>query len=124
MKLFRKVLFWILGIIFLLVISVYIYFVSQRPQYDGAVTLKGLSAPVEVIYDYYGVPHIYASSEEDAYYALGYVHAQDRLFQMEMVRRVASGRLAEVFGKDLVKVDLFFRTLGLKEHAALSQKNI
>jgi penicillin amidase len=123
MKLFRKVLFWTLGIIFLLVISVYIYFVSQKPQYDGAVTLKGLSAPVEVIYDYYGVPHIYASTEEDAYYALGYVHAQDRLFQMEMVRRVASGRLAEVFGKDLVKVDLFFRTLGLEEHAALSKKN-
>ena len=122
MKLFRKVLFWILGIIFLLVISVYIFFTSQKPQYDGAVTLKGLSAPVEVIYDYYGVPHIYASTEEDAYYALGYVHAQDRLFQMEMVRRVASGTLAEVFGKDLTKVDLFFRTLGLKQHAELSQK--
>ena len=122
MKLFRKILFWILGIIFLLVISVYIFFVSQKPQYDGAVTLKGLTAPVEVIYDYYGVPHIYASNEEDAYYALGYVHAQDRLFQMEMVRRVASGTLAEIFGKDLVKVDLFFRTLGLKQHAAQSQK--
>ena len=88
MKLFRKVLFWTLGIIFLFVISVYIYFVSQKPQYDGAVTLKGLSAPVEVIYDYYGVPHIYASTEGDAYYALGYVHAQDRLFQMEMMRQL------------------------------------
>ncbi|MFM7016206.1 MAG: penicillin acylase family protein [Bacteroidota bacterium] len=122
MKLFRKIVFWSLGIIFLLVISVYIYLVSQKPQYEGAVTLTGLSAPVEVIYDYYGVPHIYASSEEDAYYALGYVHAQDRLFQMEMLRRVASGTLSEVFGKDLLKVDLFFRTLGLKKHANWSQK--
>jgi len=121
MKLFRKIVFWFFGILFLFVISIYTYLVSQKPQYDGAVTLKGLTAPVEVIYDYYGVPHIYASCEEDAYYALGYVHAQDRLFQMEMIRRVAAGRLAEVLGKDLLKVDLFFRTLGLKQHAELSK---
>src|SRR5690606_23896019 len=74
------------------------------------------------LYDEWGVPHIYAQHEEDAYYAFGYVHAQDRLFQMEMLRRAASGRLAEVLGPDLVDVDKFFRTLGInqfaKEHAA------
>src|SRR5690606_14524287 len=85
-------------------------------------TLPGLQADVEVLYDEWGIPHIYAQHEEDAYYALGYVHAQDRLFQMEMLRRAASGRLAEVLGPELIEVDKFFRTLGInhfaKEHAA------
>ncbi|MDZ7649077.1 MAG: penicillin acylase family protein [Cytophagales bacterium] len=58
---------------------------------------------MEVLYDDYGVPHIYAQNDEDAYYALGYVHAQDRLFQMEMIRRPVGGRLSEILGPDLAK---------------------
>ncbi|MEM9650171.1 MAG: penicillin acylase family protein, partial [Bacteroidota bacterium] len=65
----------------------------------------------------YGIPHIYASSEEDAFRALGYVHAQDRLWQMELLRRIAKGKLSEVFGADLLETDKFFLSLGIDDHS-------
>ncbi|MEH0156317.1 penicillin acylase family protein [Limibacter armeniacum] len=97
--------------------GIYVFLSSSLPQYNGEVTLKGLNGDVEVLYDEYGVPHIYAKSEEDAYFALGYVHAQDRLFQMEMMRRLAAGKLAEVLGSDLLPIDKYFRTIGLNKAA-------
>ncbi|CAN5531938.1 penicillin acylase family protein [soil metagenome] len=121
MKIIKKTFTFILVLVLVTILGVLIYLTSQKPQYSGQVQLKGLQKPVEILYDFYGVPHIYASKEEDAYFALGYVHAQDRLFQMEMIRRVASGRLSEILGPDLLKVDVFFRTLGLEEHAKQSQ---
>jgi penicillin amidase len=93
------------------------YLLSKQPERDGTLALERLSAPVKVRYDERGVPHISAANEADLYRALGYVHAQDRLFQMEMVRRLARGELAEVLGPKLVKVDKLFRTLGLRSHA-------
>ncbi len=101
----------------LIVLSAYIYLQTTKPVYSGSTTLKGLKEEVEVLYDAYGVPHIYAKDAEDAYSALGYVHAQDRLFQMEMLRRAAGGRLSEIFGKDLIPTDKLFRTLGLNQFA-------
>ena len=74
------------------------YLDSKQAQRDGAVDLDHLQAPVSVRYDERGVPHIQAQNEADMYRTLGYVHAQDRLFQMEMMRRLANGELAEVFG--------------------------
>jgi penicillin amidase len=76
-----------------------------------------LSEKVSVYYDEIGVPHIEAENENDAFQALGYVHAQDRLWQMELIRRIAAGRLSEIFGKDLVRVDAFFSGLGIEEEA-------
>ncbi|HCP03235.1 MAG TPA: penicillin acylase family protein, partial [Pseudomonas sp.] len=70
-----------------------------------------------VFYDAWGVPHIDATNEEDAYRALGYVHAQDRLFQMDLLRRIGGGRLAELFGADSFETDRFFRSLGISRHA-------
>jgi penicillin amidase len=90
---------------------------SKLPQRDGTLTLSGLQAPVHVAYDERGVPHIRAESEADMYRALGYVHAQDRLFQMEMIRRLARGELADILGRKLLDVDRLFRTLGLRAHA-------
>lgn len=84
------------------------------PVRDGSVPLSGLSAPVTVRYDERGVPHISASNEIDLYRALGYVHAQDRLFQMEMTRRLARGELSELLGPSLLETDRLFRTLGLR----------
>jgi penicillin amidase len=84
--------------------------------------LKGLKHPVEVLFDQVGVPHIYGQNEADTYFALGYVHAQDRLFQMEMMRRVSAGRLSEIFGSSMIEVDKFFRMLGIPEHASESAK--
>ena len=93
------------------------YFHSKQPQRSGTFSLTALSAPVNVRYDERGVPHIHAENEADLYRALGYVQAQDRLFQMEITRRLANGELAEILGPKLLEVDKFFRTLGLKDHA-------
>ncbi len=93
------------------------YVHTKMPVRDGRAPLKGLSAAVTVQYDERGVPHIRADNEVDLYRALGYVHAQDRLFQMEIVRRLAQGELAEVLGPELVETDRLFRTLGIGEFA-------
>ena len=90
---------------------------KKQPLRDGAVELARLQAPVTVQYDERGVPHIEARHEADLYRALGYVHAQDRLFQMEAMRRLANGELAEIFGADLLPTDRLMRTLGLRQHA-------
>jgi len=93
------------------------YLHGKQPTRDGLAGLPGLQAEVEVRYDERGVPHIRAQNESDLYRALGYVHAQDRLFQMEMLRRLAKGELAEVLGPKLVDTDRLFRTLRLRDHA-------
>lgn len=121
MKIIKRLLIGVAILLLIFVMGGYIYLKTTAPVYSGSQKLAGLKEEVEVLYDDYGVPHIYAKNEEDAYFALGYVHAQDRLFQMEMLRRAASGRLSEILGPDLLKVDQLFRTLGLnkfaKEHA-------
>jgi penicillin amidase len=118
----NKMLKW-LGIILIslmLVLGVasVIFYVLHKPSYSGARELPGLTAGVEIFYDKAGVPHIYAQQETDAYFALGYVHAQDRLFQMEMLRRAGAGRLAEVIGEKALKADQLFRTLGISRFAS------
>ena len=80
---------------------------------EGTVRLAGLKAPVTVARDEHGVPRIVAANAADGYFALGYVHAQDRLWQMEVQRRVGAGRMAEVMGERALPVDKFMRTLGL-----------
>lgn len=96
----------------------YWYVHGKVPQREGEVAITGLSAPVSVRYDERGVPHLQAQNEPDLYRALGYVHAQDRLFQMELVRRLARGELAEVLGSKLVPTDTLFRSLRIREQAA------
>ena len=100
------------------------YIHSKQPQRAGTLTLTQLSAPVSVRFDERGVPHIRAENEMDLYRALGYVHAQDRLFQMEMVRRLAQGELAEVLGPKLLDVDRLFRTLGIRAQAQAAAANM
>jgi len=119
----KKALTYLLMFVLGLIIALVVYLVGQKPKYDGKIKLSNLQDSVEVIFDDFGVPHIYAQNGEDAYQALGYVHAQDRLFQMEMMRRVAEGRLAEILGEDLVPTDKFFRATGLEAAAESSLKN-
>ena len=95
----------------------YWYVHGKLPQREGEVRVAGLQAPVSVRFDTRGVPHIDARNEPDLYRALGYVHAQDRLFQMEIVRRLAQGELAEVLGSKLVPTDTLFRSLRIGEQA-------
>ncbi|HKS14897.1 MAG TPA: penicillin acylase family protein [Pseudomonas sp.] len=95
----------------------YWYVHGKLPQREGEVRVAGLQAPVSVRFDTRGVPHIDARNEPDLYRALGYVHAQDRLFQMEIVRRLAQGELAEVLGSKLLPTDTLFRSLRIREQA-------
>ncbi|MEU1934307.1 penicillin acylase family protein [Streptomyces coeruleorubidus] len=85
---------------------------ASFPQTKGSLTLKGLSGPVEVKRDNYGIPQIYASSDADLFMAQGYVQAQDRFYEMDVRRHMAAGRLSEMFGKSQVDNDEFLRTLG------------
>ncbi|MFE2266188.1 penicillin acylase family protein [Streptomyces griseosporeus] len=85
---------------------------ASFPQTTGTLTLKGLSGPVEVKRDGYGIPQIYASSDEDLFMAQGYVQAQDRFWEMDVRRHMTSGRLSEMFGKSQIDNDEFLRTLG------------
>ncbi len=83
------------------------------PEYNGEMAMAGLDGPVEIVRDANAVPHIRAGTEADAYFALGLVHAQDRLWQMELNRRAAQGRLSEYFGDRTVAVDRLVKTLDL-----------
>ncbi len=84
----------------------------RLPTIEGTVKVPGLGAEVEIVRDRWGVPHIYGSSERDLFFAQGYVHAQERLFQMEIARRVAQGRLSEIFGEMALETDRMVRTFG------------
>ncbi len=93
------------------------YLYSKQPSRQGMVELQHLQGSVSVRYDERGVPHIRADNETDLYRALGYVHAQDRLFQMEVLRRLARGELAEVLGPKLLDTDKLMRSLRIRERA-------
>ena len=88
-------------------------YLSHRavPDYDEDISLQGLHAPVEVYRDSFAIPHVYAQDEHDLYLAVGYLLAQDRLWQMDLLRHVTEGRLSEIFGKDYVETDLLLRAL-------------
>ncbi|MRH99637.1 penicillin acylase family protein [Kriegella sp. EG-1] len=112
-----KIIGWLLlGLIAILTILTIYFKVSLSPDYEGSKDLIGLNNEVNVYFDTYGIPHIYAIDEVDAMRTLGYVHAQDRLWQMELLRRVGTGRLSEVFGADLLVTDKLFLSLGIDEN--------
>ncbi len=92
-------------------------FEASVPRRDGVLSVAGLSAPVTVVRDRFGVPHITAANDRDLYFAQGFVHAQDRLFQMDVERRLARGELAELFGAKAIAADRLFRHLGFAARA-------
>ncbi len=118
MKKIKKISLILLLVLGLLFLASYIFIQTLKPEYEGEKQLLNLSDSVSVYYDFYGIPHIYGQNEEDAFRALGYVHAQDRLWQMELLRRVARGGLSEVFGSKLLATDKFFLSLGIDEASA------
>jgi len=111
---------FILALIVVALLAGAYLFYRAMPTYSGVETLPGLSADVRVWRDHFGVPHIFAASMDDAARALGYVHASERMFQMEIMRRVGQGRMAEIRGADLLGVDKFIRTLGFYRQAESS----
>jgi penicillin amidase len=115
---------WVGRVIIVLILVVvmlggggYIYLRQSLPQMSGSVTLPGLRQSVEIVRDRDAVPHIFAKSILDADFALGYVHAQDRLWQMEFNRRIAAGRLSEILGPRTLATDKFLRALGVHQAA-------
>jgi len=121
----KKLAYVLLGLVVLLALAVggsFLYLRSSVPDPDRDAALPGLSANVEVWRDSLGVPQVWAKDERDLFRAMGYVHAQDRLWQMELFRRVADGRMAEVLGPQLVETDRFLRTLGMGRAAAANER--
>lgn len=116
MRLLKKVLLIVLGLVILFVLGFFIFLNTLTPTYEGEKEISGIANAVEVYFDTYGIPHIYADNEEDALRTLGYVHAQDRLWQMELLRRAGAGRLSEIFGDLTLETDKFFLSLGIDDH--------
>jgi penicillin amidase len=103
-----------------------LYYLLRRslPRTRGGLTVDGLNGPVEIVRDRWGIPHIFAGDEHDVLFGLGFVHAQDRLWQMDFYRRVFSGTLAEVVGEPGIQVDRLMRRFGLRRAAASQLQEI
>jgi penicillin amidase len=109
--------FWIgltLALIILVAAAAYGLVTVRKsfPKIEGEIQVQGLDGPVDIYRDEYGIPHIYAANQHDLFFAQGYVHAQDRFWQMDFWRHISSGRLSEMFGEGSLETDGYLRTLG------------
>ena len=116
MRIIGRILIGLVVVVLLLAVlaGAFVYYTIRRsyPQTSGSLALPGLQAQTEVIRDQQGIPHIYAANSHDLFMAQGYVHAQDRFYQMDFWRHETAGRLSELFGQSTVNTDKFLRTLG------------
>jgi len=101
-----------------------LYSRTKLPKIHGEIKLRGISDSVEIYRDQWGIPHIYAKDETDLFFAQGFVHAQDRLWQMEFNRRLVAGRLSEVMGSPTVMLDRWLRTLTMRRVAEFEAANL
>ena len=116
LSVFRWMLRLLTGLValgLLCLIGVYYFLERSIPDYTESFTIAGISAPVEILRNNDNVPHIFGATDRDVYFALGFAHAQDRLWQMTMLRRTAQGRLSEVFGNRTLKIDELLRRYDL-----------
>jgi len=117
MKTLKIILLSLLGLIIIVIIAGFIMITGINrgavPQYEGEISVDGLIEKVTVYRDERGMPHIYAENEYDLYFTTGYVMAQERLWQMDLIRRATSGCLSEIFGDDYLQTDLFLRSLDM-----------
>ena len=120
MRVVKKIALFLFLFLIVLVLALVGYAFYTKPKYDGELALKNIEKTTTVYFDDFGVPHIYANSQKDAMVALGYVHAQDRLWQMELMRRIAPGRLSEIFGSVALQNDMFFAGLGIEEASEIA----
>ena len=116
-KLFRLIFWLITAALAICLITVIAYLYSTQGSPSGKRIIKGIGDSVVITFDEADIPHIKANSQTDALFALGYLHATERSWQMEINRRLASGRLSEILGSESVKIDRFLRTLGIKRTA-------
>jgi penicillin amidase len=118
---FSKILIGTSSALFIILLALFFALrslvVKSFPVTNGTLGVSGLHSPVDIYRDTYGIPHISAHDDHDLMFATGYIHAQDRLWQMELGRRAGQGRLSEILGSATIDYDLLFRTLGLSQHA-------
>lgn len=123
MKTIKRILLAILIIVVIALITGFFLIrnISNRavPDYNENIVLQGLTDNVEIFRDEFGVPHVYAQNEEDLYRVVGYLMAQDRLWQMDLIRRVTTGRLSEIFGEDMIEADHLLRSLRIPEKSEM-----
>ena len=118
MKALKVSLWSVVGLALLLALAATVYTLRAMPAVDGDLRVAGLQQPVQIERDPHGIPTIKAQNQHDLMFALGFVHAQDRLWQLETHRRIGSGRLAEAFGEAALESDKFLRALGVRRAAA------
>jgi penicillin G amidase len=120
-------IFGLLILIIIVLVTVGILFnsLTKKSYYPetGTIKVNGISQRVNIYKSELGVPHIFAENEDDLYFSLGYVHAQDRLWQMDLTRRVAEGKLSEILGPDVLDYDILFRTIGIDKVSYLHYEN-
>ena len=109
-KVFSRIIFVFIALVFTLIISIYSILEISKPSNDGKVVVEEIFEAVSIKKDQWGIPHIEAKNQHDALFAYGYTVAKDRLFQMDLQRRLARGELSEILGEDLIEIDKMFRT--------------
>ena len=123
MKTFKRILLALLAIVAVAVITGILFITGIKrgalPKYDGDLVLSSLESQVTVYRDERGMPHIYAENEHDLYFTTGYIMAQERLWQMDLIRRATTGRLSEIFGASMVQTDLFLRSLEIPKKSKM-----
>ena len=132
MKTIRNILLTLFGLVVLIVIAGLFLITGIKkgalPKYNGEQIIPGLKNEVTVYRDERGMPHIYAENEYDLYFATGYIMSQERLWQMDLIRRATTGRLSEIFGDEYIQTDLFLRSLDMTAKSKMilsnAQKNI
>src|ERR671919_447891 len=120
MKIAARILLALIAIVAIVWFGGRLYLRRSVARYEGTITTS-VAAPVEITFDAKGVPQIWAKTDGDAFFAIGWLHASERLFQMELVRRLARGELAEVFGEAAYDTDAFQRRIGYARRADASK---
>lgn len=124
----RKIILAVLISLIFFVLGAFLFFVlqfrSSLAKERGEAFFDGLTAPVRVVWDAWGVPHIFASTDNDLFSAVGYLHAQERMWQMDVLRRAGFGRLSEIFGKATLDEDKLLRNLGLPQSILKDYENL
>ena len=129
MKIFKRIMLAVVLLLLVCLLGGFLFIRSIRrqaiPDYSADLKLKGLTAEVQVLRDKFGIPHIYAQNEADLYKATGFVMAQERLWQMDLLRHVTTGRLSEIFGESMVKADYVMRSLQIpaKSRSVMEKTN-
>ncbi len=120
----KHIAFYCLLILLLIIAYLSAWLLSSLPQTTGTIIIDGISKPITIARDKYGVPHISAANREDLYFAVGFVHAQDRLWQLEFNRRIGHGRVSEIAGPSALELDKYMRTLGFVPKAKIAFDNL